>query len=147
MNLYLLISAKKKVFAYFQYLACLYKMILQSLNFRVPYSGKKVGEKWLSLSQVTIFSPTKMLTRFCLTPTFLFPYLSCFFWLNVMWHWHYFCWHNYFWWFRHSCDVKRNSELEMTWFCDVILWRDFLYAVTPLSGIAVNILVMLPILT
>ena len=55
MNLYMLISAKKKIFAYFQYFACLNK-ILQSLNFRMPYWGKKAGEKWVSLSQVTIFS-------------------------------------------------------------------------------------------
>ena len=41
MNLYLLISAKEKIFAYFQYLACLNK-ILQSLSFRIPYWGKKV---------------------------------------------------------------------------------------------------------
>ena len=44
-NLYLLISAKKQIFAYFQYLVRLNK-ISQSLNFRIPYRGKKVGEKW-----------------------------------------------------------------------------------------------------
>ena len=39
MNLYLLISAKKKTFTYFQYLVSLNK-ILQSLKFRIPYRGK-----------------------------------------------------------------------------------------------------------
>ena len=39
MNLYLLISAKKIILAYFQYFACLNK-ILQSLNFRISYCGK-----------------------------------------------------------------------------------------------------------
>ena len=44
-NIYLLISAKKQIFAYFQYLICLNK-ILQTLNFCIPYRGKKkVGEK------------------------------------------------------------------------------------------------------
>ena len=44
MNLYLLISAKKRIFAYFQYLVCLNK-ILQSLNFCIPYPGKKIRGK------------------------------------------------------------------------------------------------------
>ena len=39
MNLYLLISARKQIFAYFQYLICLNK-ILQSLNFCISYRGK-----------------------------------------------------------------------------------------------------------
>ena len=39
MNLYLLISAKKQIFAYFQYLVCLNK-VLQSLNFLIPCRGK-----------------------------------------------------------------------------------------------------------
>ena len=39
MNLYLLISAKKQIFAYFQYLFCLDK-VLQSLNFHIPCRGK-----------------------------------------------------------------------------------------------------------
>ena len=39
MNLYLLISAKKQIFAYFQYLVCLNK-VLQSLNFHIPCRGK-----------------------------------------------------------------------------------------------------------
>ena len=71
MNLYLLISAKKKIFAYFQYLACLNK-ILQSLNFRIPYWEKKVGEKGLSLSLVTIF-PDKNFNPILSNPNFSFP--------------------------------------------------------------------------
>ena len=39
LNLYLLISAKKQIFAYFQYLVCLNK-VLQSLNFHIPCRGK-----------------------------------------------------------------------------------------------------------
>ena len=46
MNLYLLITAKKQIFTYFQYLVCLNK-ILESLNFRITYRGKKVWEKRL----------------------------------------------------------------------------------------------------
>ena len=71
MNLYLLIPAKKKIFAYFQYLACLNK-ILQPLNFRIPYCEKKVGEKGLSLSQVTIF-PDKNFNPIWSNPNFFFP--------------------------------------------------------------------------
>ena len=67
MNLYLLISAKKKIFAYFQYLVCLNK-ILQSLSFRIPYWGKK----WLSLSQVTIF-PEKNFNPILSNPNFSLP--------------------------------------------------------------------------
>ena len=67
MNLYLLISEKKKIFAYVQYLACLYK-ILQSLSFRIPSWGKK----WLSLSQVTIF-PDKNFDPILSNPNFSFP--------------------------------------------------------------------------
>ena len=70
MNLYLLISAKRKIFAYFQYLACLNK-ILQSLNFRLPYWGKKVGKKCLNLSQVTIF-PDKNFNPILSNPNFSF---------------------------------------------------------------------------
>ena len=39
MNLSLLISAKKQIFAYFQYLVCLNK-VLQSLNVHIPCQGK-----------------------------------------------------------------------------------------------------------
>ena len=39
MNLNLLISAKKQIFAYLQYLVCLNK-VLQFINFRIPYRGK-----------------------------------------------------------------------------------------------------------
>ena len=67
----MLISAKKKIFAYFQYLACLNK-ILQSLNFRIPYWEKKVGEKGLSLSQVTIF-PDKNFNPILSNLNFYFP--------------------------------------------------------------------------
>ena len=41
MNLYLLISAKKQIFAYFQYLVCLNK-VLKSLNFHIPCREKVV---------------------------------------------------------------------------------------------------------
>ena len=40
MNFYLLISAKKQIFAYFQYLVCLNKT-LQSLSLHIAYRGKK----------------------------------------------------------------------------------------------------------
>ena len=39
-----MISAKKNIFAYFLYLACLNK-ILQSLNFPIPYWEKKSWRK------------------------------------------------------------------------------------------------------
>ena len=65
MNLYLLISAKKQTFAYFQYLVCLNK-VLQSLHFHIPCRVKVI-----SLTQVTTFSPTKILTQFYLTQTIL----------------------------------------------------------------------------
>ena len=39
MNLYLLIAAKKQIFAYFQYLFCL-DNVLQSLNFHIPCRRK-----------------------------------------------------------------------------------------------------------
>ena len=71
MNLYLLISAKKKIFTYFQYLACLNK-ILQSLNFRITYRGKKVAEKWLRLSQVTTY-PDKTFNPILSNSNFSFP--------------------------------------------------------------------------
>ena len=77
MNLYLLISAKRKIFAYFQYLACLNK-ILQSLNFRLPYWGKKVGKKCLNLSQVTIF-PDKNFNPILSNTNFSFPAYYVFF--------------------------------------------------------------------
>ena len=67
MNRYLLISAKKKIFAYFQCLPCLNK-ILQSLSFRIPYWGKKS----LSLSQLTIFRD-KNFNTILSNPNFSFP--------------------------------------------------------------------------
>ena len=76
MNLYLLISAKKKIFAYVQYLACLNK-ILQSLSSRIPYWEKK----WLSLSQVTIFSD-KNFSPILSNTIFSFPAYHVFF--NLM---------------------------------------------------------------
>ena len=41
MNLHLLISAKRQIFAYFQDLVCLNK-VLQSINLRIPYRGKVI---------------------------------------------------------------------------------------------------------
>ena len=134
MNLYLLISAKKKIFAYFQYLVCLNK-ILQSLSFRIPYWGKK----WLSLSQVTIF-PEKNFNPILSNPNFSFPAYHVSF--DLM-----------------SRDIDIISP-GISIFDDLAIfvmlkdflnwkWRDFvtcfLYAVTPLSGLAVNILAILSI--
>ena len=138
MNLCMLISAKKKISAYFQYLACLNK-ILQSLNFRIPYWGKKVGEKWLSLSQVTIFFD-KNFNPILSNPNFSFPAYHVSF--NLI-----------------SRDIDVIST-DISIFDDPIIlvmskdflnwkWRDFvtcfLYAVKPLSGLAVYILAILPI--
>ena len=110
MNLYLLISEKKKIFAYVQYLACLYK-ILQSLSFRIPSWGKK----WLSLSQVTIF-PDKNFDPILSNPNFSFPAYHVSF--NLM-----------------SCDIDIISA-DISIFDDLVFfviskdflnwkWRDF----------------------
>ena len=61
----MLISAKKKIFAYFQFLASLNK-IFQSLSFRLSYWGKKC------LSQVTIF-PDKNLNPILSNANISFP--------------------------------------------------------------------------
>ena len=111
-----MISAKKKIFAYFQYLACLNK-ILQSLNFRI-YSLTKILIRILSNSNFS----------------FLAYYVS----FNLM-----------------SRDIDIISA-GISIFDDLAIFvmlkdfsnwksRDFLYAVRPLSGPAVNILAMLPI--
>ena len=65
MMLQLLISTKKKIFAYFQYFASLNK-IFQSLSFRLSYWGKK------RLSQVTIF-PDKNFNTILSNPNIYFP--------------------------------------------------------------------------
>ena len=67
MNLYLLLSAKSKIFACFQYLDCLNK-ILRSLSFSIPYWGKK----WLSLSQMSIL-PDKNFNPILSNTNFSFP--------------------------------------------------------------------------
>ena len=138
MNLCMLISAKKKISAYFQYLACLNK-ILQSLNFRITYRGKKVAEKWLRLSQVTT-CPDKTFNPILSNSNFSFPAYHVSF--NLM---------------SRGIDIISAATSIFDDLAIFVMlkdflnwkWRDFvtcfLYAVTPLSGLAVNILAILSI--
>ena len=134
MNLYLLLSAKSKIFACFQYLDCLNK-ILRSLSFSIPYWGKK----WLSLSQISIL-PDKNFNPILSNTNFSFP-----------------AYHVSFKLMSRDIDiisagisifddlaifVMLKDFLNLKW---RVLWRDFLYAVMPLSGLAVNILAILSI--
>ena len=134
MNLYLLVSAKNKIFACFQYLDCLNK-ILRSLSFCIPYWGKK----WISLSQMSIL-PDKNFNPILSNTNFSFPAYHVSFKLT-------------------SRDIDIISA-GISIFDDLAIfvmlkdflnwkWRDFvtcfLYAVTPLSGLAVNSLVRLSI--
>ena len=71
MNLYLLISAKKKIFAYFQHLFCLNK-ILQPLNFRIPYRGKKSRGKVTKFITSDYVFPHKNFNPILSNPNFSF---------------------------------------------------------------------------
>ena len=72
MNLYLLISAKKKTFAYFQYLASLNK-ILQSLKFGIPYRGKKSRGKVTKFITTDYIFHDKNFNLILFNPNFSFP--------------------------------------------------------------------------
>ena len=120
MNLYLLISAKKQIFAYFQYLVCLNK-VLQSLNFHIPCQGK-----------VTKFITSNYIFS---NKYFNYSFRAYHVALNLM---------SYNIDFI-SSDIGNFGDIAifvmpkdfLNWkLCD--FWRHFLYAVTPLSGLAVT---------
>ena len=67
MNLNLLISAKKQIFAYLQYLVCLNK-VLQFINFRIPYRGKVT--KFITNDYIF---PGKNFSPILSNPNFSFP--------------------------------------------------------------------------
>ena len=127
MNLYLLISAKKQIFAYFQYLVCLNK-VLQSLNFHIPCRGKVT--KFITSNYIFSnknFDPILSNTNY----SFRAYHIS----LNLMSHYTDII----------SADISNFGHLAifvmskdfLSWkWCD--FWRHFLYAVTPLSGLAVT---------
>ena len=51
---------------------------------------------------------------------------SCFIWLNVKQYWDCYCWHKYFWWSNHFCNVilKEMESQKIFWAGnDVILWH------------------------
>ena len=127
MNLYLLLSAKSKIFACFQYLDCLNK-ILRSLSFSIPYWGKK----WLSLSQMSIL-PDKNFNPILSNTNFSFPAYHVSF--DII-----------------SAGISIFDDLAifvmLKYFLNLkwrVLWRDFLFAVMPFSDPAVNILAILSI--
>ena len=104
---------KKQILAYFQYLVCSNRVFTVS-KFTYTWSGGKSRGKLSKFITNDYIFPNKNVNRFFLTPSFFPP---------VTWHWHYFCWHIYFWWSRHFCDIKMTCDF-VTWFslcCNAII--------------------------
>ena len=127
MNLYLLISAKKQIFADFQYLVCLNK-VLQSLSFHIPCRGKVTKV----ITSNYIF-PSKNFNPIVSNPNYSFRVYHVS--LNLV---------------SHdidiiSADISNFGDLAifvmskdfLTWKWSVF-WRHFLYAVMSLSGLAIT---------
>ena len=140
MNLYLLISAKKQIFLLFFSTSFVWIRSYSLYIFVYLIGEKKVGGKVTKFITSDNIFPDKNFNPILSNPNFFFPayYVS----FNLM-----------------SCDIDIIS-VDISIFDDLaifvmskdflnwkwrVLWRDFLYAVTPLLCLAVNILEMLPI--
>ena len=130
MNLYLLITAKKQIFAYFQYLVCLNK-ILQSLDFLIANREKKIRGKVTKFFQSDYIFPQLNFNPILSNPDFLFLDYHVSF--NLM---------------SRGIDI---ISADVSIFDDLaifIMSKDFLNLqlfVTSLLGLALNILAMLSI--
>ena len=94
---------------------------------------KKVGEKWLNLSRTSDYIPGKNFNPILSNPNFSFPVYHVSF--NLITRDIDIISRDISIFDDTNCDVKRYFELEMTCFVTC-----FLYAVTPLSVLAVNII-------